>query len=399
MTVDYETIDPDGDTWIIISYPTVSPDGTDESITTDDPVAVEKAATVGESVAEGPGGVHDHPMAPATHETTNRQEGNDPGAELWIEVSRKHLSVASRRARIMFQGDYLETQRSEIDGHYYWSMEALFQPEALLIVLRIIHAQNQDVPQYVSFEMFAQIATVVDDLQCYEAISFSAKSWMSQLSGSIPHHLCDDLIRWIVVVSVFGLNDYLECAKHVAMVESTGPIDSLGLPILSSIIDKIEEKRQGHLKNLTDRLHASLTEISSGKHCDVPQCVYVMGGTMKKHMDDMRLLSPHPERPFQDLSLTSALEALRRLDSPPLYLPWDSSMLYTGPPQEMFMPDPDRRVWVLQGGYPYQQSPLFGEGRPTVTDTPKQIKAHPCRLQPFLQPVIRKLEETISPHV
>lgn len=164
--------------------------------------------------------------------------GNDPGAELWIEVSRKHLSVASRRARIMFQGDYLETQRSEIDGHYYWKMEALFQPEALLIVLRIIHAQNQDVPQYVSFEMFAQIATVVDDLQCYEAISFSAKSWMSQLSGSIPHHLCDDLIRWIVVVSVFGLNDYLECAKHVAMVESTGPIDSLGLPILSSIIGK-----------------------------------------------------------------------------------------------------------------------------------------------------------------
>ncbi|QPC76836.1 hypothetical protein HYE68_007588 [Fusarium pseudograminearum] len=348
MTIDYEIIDPDGDTWIIISSPTVSPEGTDESTTTDDPVAVEEVATVEESVAEGPEDIHDHPMVPATHETTNCQEGNDPVAELWIKVSRKHLSVASRRARRMFQGDYLETQRSESDDHYHWKMEALFHPEALSIVLRIIHAQNQDLPDSVTLKMLVEIATVVDDLQCSEALYFFTRAWTSRISQSIPSHMCDDLIEWIFITSVFGLDNRLKHAMNVAMMESTRRIDNLGLPILPSIIE-------------------------------------------------MNVLCPRPESPFPDLSLSSAFEAVRSFNSPSLYLPSDSAICESAFGCSLSLEDSQESVWVLEEDKNQHHMDWFGEVRQTnqtksTTDTPKQLRAHQCRLQTHLKPGIDRLK-------
>jgi hypothetical protein len=202
MTALNEIIDPDGDTLIIIPYTTSSSETTDAS------------------------------------ETTHSHEGTDTDTvtETRFKVSRNHLTVASRRAKRMFQGEYLETQKSEIDGCYHWKFEPIFDPEALGIVLRIMHASNQNLPDNVTLEMLVSIGKIVDDLQCHEALSFFVKVWTSRIGQPIPHYMCKSLIQWIFVASVFKFDEYLRKATRVALMDSTGHIDSLGLPIISDII-------------------------------------------------------------------------------------------------------------------------------------------------------------------
>lgn len=151
-------------------------------------------------------------------------------------MSKKHLTVASRRARRMFQGDYLEAQRSEDDRFYHWKIEPLFDPESLKIVLRILHAQTQDLPNSVTLEMMVSIAEIVDDLDCYGSVSFFANMWTSQLFRTLPSQISDELMQWIFIASVFRLDGVYRQATKVAIMQSTKRLDSLGLPIFPGII-------------------------------------------------------------------------------------------------------------------------------------------------------------------
>jgi hypothetical protein len=136
----------------------------------------------------------------------------------------------------MFQGDYVEAQKSEVDGFYHWKIQPLFDPEALKTVLRIIHAQTQDLPDDVTLEMLVAIAKVVDDLDCPEALSFFAKVWTSRFSQPFPSQMCDELVQWIFIASVFGLSEIFKQATRVAIMQSTGRMNSLKLPIFPGII-------------------------------------------------------------------------------------------------------------------------------------------------------------------
>lgn len=151
-------------------------------------------------------------------------------------MSKKHLTVASRRAKAMFQRDFRETQKSEVDGFYHWKIGPLFDPEALRMVMKVIHAQAQDLPDEVTLQRIASIAEVVDDLQCHDALSFFVKAWINRLSESVPSRMCDELVQWIFIASVFGLNEKFKHATRVAVMHSKGPIDILGLPMRPDIV-------------------------------------------------------------------------------------------------------------------------------------------------------------------
>lgn len=136
----------------------------------------------------------------------------------------------------MFQRDYRETRKTEVDGLYHWKIEPLFDSEALRIVMKVIHAQTQDLPDEVTLQMIVSIAEVVDDLQCHDALSIFVKAWINRLSQSVSSQVCDELVQWIFVASVFGLDDKFKQATRVAIMRSTGPIDILGLPMRPDIV-------------------------------------------------------------------------------------------------------------------------------------------------------------------
>ncbi|KAL3599833.1 hypothetical protein FPOAC2_04061 [Fusarium poae] len=136
----------------------------------------------------------------------------------------------------MFQRDYRETRKTEVDGLYHWKIGPLFEPEAIRIVMKVIHAQAQDLPDEVTLQMIVSIAEVVDDLQCHDALSFFVKVWINRLPESVPSQMCDELVQRIFVASVFGLDEKFKQATRVAVMRSTGPIDILGLPMRPDIL-------------------------------------------------------------------------------------------------------------------------------------------------------------------
>ncbi|KAG7423122.1 hypothetical protein Forpi1262_v015769 [Fusarium oxysporum f. sp. raphani] len=386
MTVLYENIDPNGDTLIIISYLTVLTQSADERVAAEEPAAADEPLAVEESAAAyEPDHRDGHFTFSSIDGTAHCHEGDESVSELRLKVSQKHLTVASRRARAMFQRDYRETRKTEADGLYHWKIEPLFDPEALRIVMKVIHAQAQDLPDEVTLQMIVSIAEVVDDLQCHDALSFFVKVWINRLSESVPSQMCDELVQWIFVASVFGLDEKFKQATRVAIMRSTGPIDILGLPMRPDIVDKIEQKRQNLLEDLIAQLNAAYDAWS-------------IDSTNEEH--EFALTSS--ARPFRNQSLSSALEAVRHFDSPSLYLPSEDISHYSFDQFDSSFQGSKEDVWALQkdplssARRKKKDKGLFeAEDDEQLNKTPKRLTFHCCRLQAHLEPVIDLLEAKV----
>ncbi|KAF5965403.1 het-d [Fusarium coicis] len=354
MAALYENIDPDGDTLIIISYLAVPTQSADE------PAAVEEPAAAVEPLAEespveepvaayAPDHKDGHTTFSSIDGTTHYHEGGELVCEITLKVSKKHLTVASRRARAMFQRDYRENRKTEVDGFYHWTIEPLFDPEALRIVMKVIHAQTQDLPDEVTLRMIVLIAEVVDDLQCHDALSFFVKVWINRLSESIPSQMCEELVQWIFVASAFGLDEKFKQATRVAIMHSPGPIEIKGLPMRPDIV-----------------------------------CMFI-------------IISP-----FLNQSLSSVLEAVRHFESPSLYLPLQDISQLSFDQIDLSSQGPKENVWVLlkETLAPSRRKKkdrcLFDvEDDEQLDETPKRLTRHCCRLQDYLEPVIDLLEAQV----
>ncbi|KAL6898587.1 hypothetical protein GGI43DRAFT_81183 [Trichoderma evansii] len=89
-----------------------------------------------------------------------------------FKVSLKHLSLASRRAKAALQGPYQESVPTA-DGLRRWKFDPIFDPEAFKIIMYIIHAKSNNVPEEVFIKMLLKIAAVVvDDLYCQDSVGF-----------------------------------------------------------------------------------------------------------------------------------------------------------------------------------------------------------------------------------
>lgn len=83
----------------------------------------------------------------------------------------------------------MEVIPKETDGLHHWKFEAMFDPEAFEIVMKIIHGKTRDIPRTVKLELLAGISAVVDDLECHDALWFFAKGWLLNLPIR-PNILC-----------------------------------------------------------------------------------------------------------------------------------------------------------------------------------------------------------------
>lgn len=113
------------------------------------------------------------PVKPASTES----ETPDSPIEKHYLCSKKHLTLACRRAAKLFSSQFKEAS-AEPDGLYHWKFEGIFNAKAFKLVLKIIHGKTRDVPRSVKLDLLADIATIVDDLECYEAVAFFSTNWL-----------------------------------------------------------------------------------------------------------------------------------------------------------------------------------------------------------------------------
>lgn len=160
--------------------------------------------------------------------------------EFEAKVSSRHLALASYYFEAMLSGPWFEAVNCA-DGlrHVCLKNEKGFDPDALKILLNVIHGKNRIVPRSVDFEMLAKITVMVDYFQCHEALEVYINIWIEPFTGKpLPTSLSRDLVLWILISSVFNKPIILKSATKIAILHGAGPMPTIKLPIRSSIIGK-----------------------------------------------------------------------------------------------------------------------------------------------------------------
>lgn len=152
-------------------------------------------------------------------------------------VSSAHLRLGSRYFKRTLTHQWKESVTYRPDGRRCMDAEG-WDEDALLIVMRLLHNLDRQVPRNVNLEMLAKIAVIVDYYDCHEAVQFFATAWIDGLKDELPSTCDRDLMLWLLVSSVFEVAEVFQKMSEVAVLKSTGPLPKLDLPIRDIIIGK-----------------------------------------------------------------------------------------------------------------------------------------------------------------
>ncbi|QPC57863.1 hypothetical protein HYE67_000094 [Fusarium culmorum] len=295
-------IDDEGDTLIILKL------GSDDA----NPDVTETIATADESTTE----TATETTATSNVTTDDADQSEDrPHTEKHFLCSKKYLSFASRRASKMFSSNFKEASKEE-DGLHHWTFEALFQPTAFEIVLKFIHGKTRDVPQEVSLDLLADIASIVDDLECHDALSFPGRNWLLKCSAFCLLLIANKSTYQIIHASfVFENSEAFKLATRLAIEFGTDIVPTFELPIRQSVVDAIETKRVSIFQELMDGLADLQSKLLTQ---EAGSCTYgcrsMMLGTLIQGMNAARIWQP-PLPPFPSLSISTVMFSLRGIHS------------------------------------------------------------------------------------
>lgn len=113
-----------------------------------------------------------------------------------MRVSSSHLSLASPHFKRQLRGDWRESHILRSDGCVSLSLED-WDPDALLILMNVIHSQTRRIPRSISLEMLTKLAILLDYYEYIEVTELISEVWLNNLRESLPDTYCRDLILWI----------------------------------------------------------------------------------------------------------------------------------------------------------------------------------------------------------
>lgn len=152
-----------------------------------------------------------------------------------IQVSAKHLMFASPVFKRLLTGGWKESIAYFQKGSVEITADG-WDVEALIILLRAIHGQCSQIPRKLTLEMLAKLAVIADYYECREALYFLTELWIEKLDERVPPVASRDLILWLWIAWFFRLPSQFKLSTSIAMSQSDGFIDSLGLPIPKDVI-------------------------------------------------------------------------------------------------------------------------------------------------------------------
>ncbi|KAF5534438.1 integral membrane protein [Fusarium mexicanum] len=254
--------------------------------------------------------------------TSTQSETPNPPDEKHFLCSKKHLTLASRRAAKLFSSQFKEAS-VESDGLHHWKFEAIFNHEAFALVLKIIHGKTRGIPRTTKLDLLADIAAIVDDLQCHEAVAYFSENWLLWWPSGSEQPRGKELAQLILSSFVFEHASLFANYTKLAIRHSADVLSAFDLPIRADVLSRIENTRTHifeHLFDGLDKLHDRILDGSVG--CN-PACQAMMLGSLLQARKKLGLY-PRPASPFPKLSLDSLLASLATVQSP----------AYFGPPSQ-----------------------------------------------------------------
>ncbi|KAJ5664398.1 hypothetical protein N7507_005129 [Penicillium longicatenatum] len=239
----------------------------------------------------------------APEETTD-----EPVEEIfYIQVSAKHLKRASPFFRSLFLGAGDKSQIYELNGltyidEYGWDLDAL------LIVLRGIHDQHQDIPENLTLEMIAKVAHIMKHYGCKKALSSMISKWITNLED-IPTTYSQDLMLWVWISWAFKLPAQYNQSTSVAMSCSKNEFNNWTIPLPRSIIELMNRGRQEAIEYLLISLHNTHETFQLGHGgCDVLRSS--LCGSFSTMLQCTIFLAMDHDVPFKNLNYTSLVEMI-----------------------------------------------------------------------------------------
>lgn len=168
------------------------------------------------------------------------QDGLEESDRVRMQVSSRHLILASAYFRLMFKAQWKETQALHSNGRVSIPLDD-WDSEAMLILMRIVHGQVRNVPRELSLEMLAKIAVLVDFYGCTEVVELFSEIWIDKLKVFFPEVYSRGVILWVFVAWVFRRPQEFEKATNICLRQSPARMPTLGLPVPKAILGKHSE--------------------------------------------------------------------------------------------------------------------------------------------------------------
>ncbi|KZL64984.1 hypothetical protein CT0861_12834 [Colletotrichum tofieldiae] len=305
----FHTIDPNGDVLLILRSPNApfavwNVDKGTESLAPkrmldlDGYLSWSQIESQQLSEAEPPGPPPPDPSAEPEEEPA--ESGKEP--EIKYLVSSRHLRLASTKFAAEFKGPWMEGSVKNIDG-YYPINASDWDPDALLILMRVFHGQTRSVPRHIGLEMLAKIAVLVDYYDSPEVVEVFASIWIGVLKNKLPTQYGRDMVLWLLISHVFQQDDIFSQMAKIAVTQSTGPVPTLELPIPSIVTDLIDWQRQEAVEFILKTLQTLLEAFRKGSSGCSFECSSMLLGALTKEMDRHKLLNPAPKEPYKGYSI------------------------------------------------------------------------------------------------
>ncbi|KAK2045210.1 hypothetical protein LZ31DRAFT_464818 [Colletotrichum somersetense] len=182
----------------------------------------------------------------------NGQSDEEP--EVKFLLSSRHLILASRYFSAKLNGTWKEATPHAIDRRYH--LEASdWDPEALLILMNVIHGRTRSVPRHVDCEMLAKLAVLIDYYDCHEVIELFTSMWIDALKNQLPSECSRDLVLWLLIAYVFHRDGIFANVTKTAVLKGRGLMPTMDLPIPAIVVDLIDRRRQDAIAFILNSLN------------------------------------------------------------------------------------------------------------------------------------------------
>ncbi|KAF4997968.1 hypothetical protein FGRMN_3488 [Fusarium graminum] len=304
-----------------------------------------------------------------------------------FKCSKKHLTFASPRAAKIFSSSFKEASKED-DGFHHWKFDATLDSKAFELVLKIIHGKTSEVPRHIDQNLLTAVASIVDDLQCHDALNFFGNGWISSLYGlfrpALPKEMNRSLVQYILISSVFEHASLFEASTEAAIRYNNGTVRTFELPIRIDIPSKIkpgrgrfrliragdiEKNRLAVLTNLVNSLTTLQERLLLGLLGCSQGCTSMLLGALLQGMKAAGLYPPPQPSMPSTATLDFVINALRQTKSPIYFAP-----------QELSVPGKYSGSWVLSARSNTPRPPagskapssggLFGNQSPPPVNAP-----------------------------
>lgn len=164
----------------------------------------------------------------------------------YFRVSSKHLKMASSYFNSVLSDRWPEGRLLAQNGEIEIKFDA-FDPDALLIILNVLHFKFRQLPEKMSLQQLVNVAVATDYFRFHEVIAPFATNWLEKMrpkstkklyewQGSTPYLVPkNELANFITIAWIFQATNPLEQFIKQAIKTGTEDFDKKCLPIAEEI--------------------------------------------------------------------------------------------------------------------------------------------------------------------